>query len=245
MASHVHPSSSKYHFKIRLLPPRKHVIPPSPRAVGQETNHCLSFSFRGYATPVCEIWSFHGGEDDDIVVLWFWRPVDSSVDSSVLEKHTVSLQPWRWRQYVSPKRWHLPTSLHGSKTQKNINNSGLFHLRSNWRWTFSIYVRASCVGDQLTVKSLPTRDNEVKHPKTFMFKAGFEYAIQRESSYRHRTLFILGANRKKTSGGRNPTPTTIYSVWHTQYKTPPTSQRTSFLRGALSFVNEICQPPYG
>jgi hypothetical protein len=22
--------------------------------------------------------------------------------------------------YVSPKRWHLPTSLHGAKTQKNI-----------------------------------------------------------------------------------------------------------------------------
>jgi hypothetical protein len=28
------------------------------------------------------------------------------------------LQPWRWRKYVSPKRWHLPTSVHGAKTQK-------------------------------------------------------------------------------------------------------------------------------
>jgi hypothetical protein len=26
----------------------------------------------------------------------------------------------RWRQYVSPKRWHLPTSPHGAKTQKMI-----------------------------------------------------------------------------------------------------------------------------
>jgi hypothetical protein len=25
-----------------------------------------------------------------------------------------------WRQYDSLKRWHLPTSLHGAKTQKNI-----------------------------------------------------------------------------------------------------------------------------
>jgi hypothetical protein len=30
------------------------------------------------------------------------------------------LQPWRWRQYVSPKHWHLLTSVHGAKTQKNI-----------------------------------------------------------------------------------------------------------------------------
>jgi hypothetical protein len=25
--------------------------------------------------------------------------------------------PWRWRQYVSPKRWHLPTSIHGARTE--------------------------------------------------------------------------------------------------------------------------------
>jgi hypothetical protein len=30
------------------------------------------------------------------------------------------LQPWWWRQRVSPKRWYLWTSLHGAKTQKNI-----------------------------------------------------------------------------------------------------------------------------
>jgi hypothetical protein len=28
------------------------------------------------------------------------------------------LQPWRWRQYVSPKRWYLPTSPHDVTTQK-------------------------------------------------------------------------------------------------------------------------------
>jgi hypothetical protein len=63
----------------------------------------------------------------------FWHRVDSSVDANVSEKYTVSifrvesfgetyclhLQPWRWRQYVSPERWHLPTSLHGVRTQKN------------------------------------------------------------------------------------------------------------------------------
>jgi hypothetical protein len=29
------------------------------------------------------------------------------------------LQPWRWRQKVSPKLWHLPTSLHDVRTQNN------------------------------------------------------------------------------------------------------------------------------
>jgi hypothetical protein len=30
------------------------------------------------------------------------------------------LQPWRWRQHASPKRWLLPSSLHGDLTQNNI-----------------------------------------------------------------------------------------------------------------------------
>jgi hypothetical protein len=76
-----------------------------------------------------------------------WCRVDSVVDTNVSEKHrpyclgTVglhfhvrekggcpssnplhfpppSLQPWRWRQYVSPKRWYLPMSLHGVINQK-------------------------------------------------------------------------------------------------------------------------------
>jgi hypothetical protein len=33
-----------------------------------------------------------------------------------------SLQPWRWRQYASSKRWLLPDSPHGAQTQKNIIN---------------------------------------------------------------------------------------------------------------------------
>jgi hypothetical protein len=26
----------------------------------------------------------------------------------------------RWRQYVSPKPWHLPTNLHGAKTENIV-----------------------------------------------------------------------------------------------------------------------------
>jgi hypothetical protein len=51
-----------------------------------------------------EIWGFHGGEDND------------SLGFGAL------LKPWRWRRYVSPKRRHLPTNPHGTKTQ-NIDSS--------------------------------------------------------------------------------------------------------------------------
>jgi hypothetical protein len=36
------------------------------------------------------------------------------------ETYCLHLKPWRWRQYVSPKCWHLRTSLHGAKIEKNI-----------------------------------------------------------------------------------------------------------------------------
>jgi hypothetical protein len=43
--------------------------------------------------------------------------MDVQVDTSVSEKHTVSIF-----KYVSPKRWYVPASPHGVKTQKtNIN----------------------------------------------------------------------------------------------------------------------------
>lgn len=52
---------------------------------------------RSHRSNVCGIWGFHGGgggdeeEDDDKI-----------------------LQPWKWRKYVFPKRWHRSTS-HGSE----------------------------------------------------------------------------------------------------------------------------------
>jgi hypothetical protein len=39
----------------------------------------------------------------------------------------LSLQPWRWRQCVAPKRWYLPTSPHGVTTHK----TGHFHRRDD------------------------------------------------------------------------------------------------------------------
>jgi hypothetical protein len=35
------------------------------------------------------------------------------------ETNCLHLQTWRWKQYVSPKRWYLPTSLFGVATQDN------------------------------------------------------------------------------------------------------------------------------
>jgi hypothetical protein len=36
-------------------------------------------------------------------------------------EETYCLQPWGWKQYIYPKRWYLPTSLHGVTTQNNID----------------------------------------------------------------------------------------------------------------------------
>jgi hypothetical protein len=60
-----------------------------------------------------------------LTMLFFgmWR-VDKEVDTNVSEEHTLNFLAWRRRQYVFPKRWFLPTSLQGTKTQKNniVNN---------------------------------------------------------------------------------------------------------------------------
>jgi hypothetical protein len=64
--------------------------------------------------------------NDWLMFFWVLMPC-RAVGASISEKHTVSNfmvkvshQLWRWRPHVSPKRWHLPTSLHSVKTQKNI-----------------------------------------------------------------------------------------------------------------------------
>jgi hypothetical protein len=45
---------------------------------------------------------------------------DVLADANVSEKYTVSIFRTEDGDNVSPKRWHLPTSLHDAKTQKNI-----------------------------------------------------------------------------------------------------------------------------
>jgi hypothetical protein len=50
--------------------------------------HFVSLLFHYLHT--CEIWGFHDGKDDEVVVLGFGA-VDSTVDASVSEKYTVSI----------------------------------------------------------------------------------------------------------------------------------------------------------
>jgi hypothetical protein len=49
-----------------------------------------------------------------------WDRTRSSVATNRLcyGKLTDHLQPWRWRYYVPPKCWYLPTSPHGITSQK-------------------------------------------------------------------------------------------------------------------------------
>jgi hypothetical protein len=37
--------------------------------------------------------------------------------------YCLYLQGWRWKQYVPPKRWYLPTSQHGVTSQKTTSTS--------------------------------------------------------------------------------------------------------------------------
>jgi hypothetical protein len=58
-----------------------------------------------------------------LVLLFFWVLVPFRLVGTCQyfgETYYLHLQHWRWRQYVSLKRWHLPTSLYCAKTQKNI-----------------------------------------------------------------------------------------------------------------------------
>jgi hypothetical protein len=56
----------------------------------------------------------------------------------------IHLRGWRWRQYISPKRWYLPTSSHCDSTQNTniiftaVRNSNLSHLY------ISSFVRTLC-----------------------------------------------------------------------------------------------------
>lgn len=52
-----------------------------------------------------EIWGSHGGEV--INVFAFELRADLFVGINISEKHIVSNQPWRWSQYIRPKRWYL------------------------------------------------------------------------------------------------------------------------------------------
>jgi hypothetical protein len=64
-----------------------------------------------------------------------WIPVSR-------RNYCVLLQPWRWRQYVSPKRWCLPASPHGVTTHKtNIIFTALENLKSHSVSVILYYVK--------------------------------------------------------------------------------------------------------
>jgi hypothetical protein len=44
--------------------------------------------------------------------------IDRNVVMKCLGPREINCTLGRWRQYVHPKRWYLPTSLHGVTTQK-------------------------------------------------------------------------------------------------------------------------------
>jgi hypothetical protein len=61
------------------------------------------------------------------VILFFWVLAQCRLIGRC--QRCLHLQGWRWRVYVSPKRRHLPTSLHGARTQRNnIRSRNVFDI---------------------------------------------------------------------------------------------------------------------
>jgi hypothetical protein len=95
--------------------------PPSARGISHGhvgsyllCDHCVRYSS---GTPLINPWH-HQTHNDNIffplsTVFYFFAYLEPRQRSS-------SLQPWRWRQHASLKRWLLPTHPHGDLTQKNI-----------------------------------------------------------------------------------------------------------------------------
>jgi hypothetical protein len=52
---------------------------------------------------------------------WLW--------THLVLNYSPSLQRWTWRQYLSPKHWYLPTSLHGVTT---LNNNIVMSMLVFW-----------------------------------------------------------------------------------------------------------------
>jgi hypothetical protein len=79
------------------------------------------------------------------------------------EIYCPHLQGWRW-QYVSTKRWHIPLSQHGAKTQNNISlprslSSSLSNLFMNLaRWKLTVIL---CIMSLSTMALYLTNRNSV------------------------------------------------------------------------------------
>jgi hypothetical protein len=70
-----------------------------------------------------------------------WKVVARPTYNDVILLCLGIVQLWRWRQYVPPKYWHPPMSVHGTKTHKNdifltavktSNLTGLLTIHGWW-----------------------------------------------------------------------------------------------------------------
>jgi hypothetical protein len=56
-----------------------------------------------------------------------WRHVGTYLENCFLDRYqhfglnlSLYIQPWRWRQYVSPMRWYLSIKLHCATSKKTV-----------------------------------------------------------------------------------------------------------------------------
>jgi hypothetical protein len=84
---------------------------------------CNTFKFEQLSVGRSRSWTMwlldDDDDDDDDDVLGFGA-VYTRRELQTFRRNSLCLQPWRWKQYISPKRWHLHTSLNSARTDKNI-----------------------------------------------------------------------------------------------------------------------------
>jgi len=56
-----------------------------------------------------------------VLIRWSWQQYNVKDITALWEKHTPFIPPWRWGQLVPPRRYHIPSRLHGISFRKTLD----------------------------------------------------------------------------------------------------------------------------
>jgi len=56
-----------------------------------------------------------------VLIGWSWQQYNVTDITVLWEKHTIFIPPWRWGQLVPPRRYYIPSRLHGVSVRKTLD----------------------------------------------------------------------------------------------------------------------------
>jgi hypothetical protein len=115
----VHPTNETVQFKFKRLTQSSSCSRPSKWRAVWNTHMLTRLATSATATL------FWNSEHERVSISRPWR----HRYCSTLQRRAdlCQIKPWRWQQYIPPKRWYLPAGPHGVTTQK-INSDVKFTL---------------------------------------------------------------------------------------------------------------------